>query len=77
MLTYILGVTKTHERIFEWYYGITKKDVTWVVNRCNICNTVAKAVEKPPIKPIVSKGPGHRVVIDLMDFRSFIDGLFC
>jgi hypothetical protein len=44
-----------------------------VVNRCKICNANAKAVDKALVTPIVSKGPGHRIVIDLMDFRANID----
>jgi hypothetical protein len=76
ILTFILGITKTHERIFEWYYDITKKDVAWVINRCNICNATAKVIEKPLIQPIISKGPGYRITIDLMDFRSFMDGIY-
>jgi len=71
------GIAKTHERIHEWYYGITQADVTWVVNRCAICNMSAKATAKPALKMIVSKGTGHRIYIDLMDFRSNMDGPYC
>jgi hypothetical protein len=38
---------------------------------------MAKAIENPPIQPIISKGCLHRIVINLMDFRSNIDGLYC
>ena len=73
----LIGITKTHEVIFKWYYGITFNDVSFVVTRCTICNSMAKAIEKPSIQPIISKGCLHRIVIDLMDFRSNMDGPCC
>jgi hypothetical protein len=73
----LIGCTKTHEVIFKWYYGITFNDVSKVINGCTVCNCTAKAVEKPPIILIISKGCLHRIVIDLMDFRSNMDGPCC
>jgi len=37
---------------------------------------MAKTVEKPFIILIISKGCLHRIIIDLMDFKSNIDGLY-
>lgn len=70
----LIGCTKTHEVIFKWYYGITFNNVSKVIGGCTIYNYMAKAVDKPPIIPIISKGCLHRIVIDLMDFRSNMDG---
>lgn len=47
------------------------------MNRCNICTLSAKAMEKPMIKPIVVKGCGHHILINLMDFHSNMDGNMC
>ena len=69
-----IGISKTHECIFEWYYGITIEDIRWVINCCQIYNINAKATKKPPIQLIKSDYCLHRVQIDLMDFRSNIDG---
>ena len=77
ILTILIGCTKTYEVIFKWYYGITFNDVSKVISGCNVCNSMAKAVEKPPIKLIISKGCLHRIVIDLMDFRSNMDRPCC
>ena len=37
---------------------------------------MAKATKKPPIILIISKGCLHRIIINLIDFRSNIDGLY-
>jgi hypothetical protein len=52
-------------------------DVQWVVNRYSICNLSAKAAEKALITPIDSKTTGHRIYIDLIDFRAQMDGPYC
>jgi hypothetical protein len=70
----LIGCTKTHEVIFKWYYGITFNDVSKVIGGCTVYNSMAKAMEKPPIIPIILKGCLYRIVIDLMDFRSNMDG---
>lgn len=57
----------------EWYYGITYENVAWIVTRCKICNSNSKAADKAPITPIVSRGPGHRIYLDLVDFRAMPD----
>ena len=71
----LIGYTKTYKVIFKWYYGITFNDVSKVLSRCTVYNSKSKAIKKPPIQLIISKGCLHRIIIDLMDFKSNIDGL--
>jgi hypothetical protein len=73
----LIGYIKTHEVIFKWYYGITFNDVSKVIGGCTIYNSLAKAIEKPLIQLIISKGCLYRIVINLMDFRSNMDGPCC
>jgi hypothetical protein len=42
-----------------------------------VCNAKAKAIDKPTIKPIILKGPNYQLVINLIDFRTFMCSLFC
>jgi hypothetical protein len=48
------GIQKTYERVMERYYGITRNDVAWVVNRCTICNLKGAAKGSAPVTPIVA-----------------------
>lgn len=48
--------------------------MTWVVRRCKHCNLQAPQANSGYIKPIVSKAPLDRLVIDLMDFSTTPDG---
>jgi hypothetical protein len=73
----LIDCIKTHKVIFKWYYRITFNNVSKVISGCTVCNSMAKATKKPPIIPIISKGCLHRIIIDLMDFRSNMDGPCC
>ena len=68
------GIQKTFERVSKRYYGITQADVSWVVNRCTICNLKAAAQGPPAITPIVANRCLHHFQIDLMDFSTTPDG---
>jgi hypothetical protein len=45
----LIGITKTHEVIFKWYYKITFNNVSFVITRYTIYNSMAKAIKKPSI----------------------------
>ena len=70
----LIGITKTYKVIFKWYYRITFNNVSFIITRYTIYNSMAKAIKKPSIQPIISKGYLHRIIINLIDFRSNIDG---
>jgi hypothetical protein len=55
------GIQKTYERVNERCYGITRNEVTWVVNRCTICNLKAAAKDSAPETLIVSSRCLNRV----------------
>jgi len=67
-------VDKVYQHCCQNYYGITWKDVNWVLNKCARCKLSEKSHGKPPIKPIISKYCLERITIDLMDFRGNPDG---
>lgn len=71
------GITKTHDRIKEGWYGITEENVKWVLKECGVCILDAPQVVKAPPMPIVSARCMDRVQIDLVDHRSKKDGEFC
>jgi hypothetical protein len=70
------GIEKTYERISENYYGITKRNVAWVVKRCNVCSLNSAAKTKAPVIPILSLRCLDRIQFDLMDFRTVPDQEF-
>jgi hypothetical protein len=69
-------IRKTYERVAERYWGITRNDVAWVVNRCLICNLSSTAKSTAIPVPIVSSRCLNRVYIDLIDFRTTPDSSF-
>jgi transposase InsO family protein len=71
------AVNKTYERLNTLYFGITRADVKWVLDRCRYCNIETTQKEKKGVKPIVSEAAGQRLVVDLMDFRAAPDGEYC
>jgi hypothetical protein len=70
------GIQKTYERVAERYYGITHQDVTWVVNRCLICNLKASRKDPALVIPIVLSRCINRFQIDLMDFSTTPDSIY-
>jgi hypothetical protein len=65
---------KVYQTIVESFYGISIKDVEWILSRCITCRLSARNEGKPAVKPIKSEHCLDRLVIDLMDFRSNPDG---
>jgi hypothetical protein len=71
------GIRKTYKRVAERYWGITRNDVAWVVNRCLICNLTGTAKSTAIPIPIISSRCLNRLYIDLMDFRTTPDRIYC
>lgn len=61
-----MGIGKTHKRIHELYYGITQKDVQWVISWCAVYMQQAHNNNPSTITPIISRQCLDRVQIDLM-----------
>jgi hypothetical protein len=70
-------IRKTYERVAERYWGITWNDIAWVVNRCLICNLSRTAKSTAIPISIVSSQYLNRLYIDLMDFRTTPDRIYC
>lgn len=68
------GIIKTRTEINKKYYGITERNIKWVLNACVVCALDRRNKTKPIITPIISEGCLDRVQIDLMDFRAKADG---
>jgi hypothetical protein len=71
------GICKTYKRVAEQYWGITRNDIAWVVNYCLICNLSNTAKSTAIPIPIVSSWYLNRLYIDLMDFRTTPDRIYC
>ena len=67
-------VEKTYEACSEVFYGISKKDVRFILSQCAQCKLSARSKGKPAIQPIISSCVLERLVIDLIDMRSTADG---
>jgi hypothetical protein len=70
-----LGKNKTSDFIHERYWGITRKEIEWlVVNHCATCLARKVSTSRAPLRPIKSSNVFERVEIDLIDMRSRPDG---
>ena len=68
------GITKTFNSLQEDVYGIRRKDVGWLVNKCAICNFHRANNSKAPLEPIIVERVMERLQIDLIDMRHTPDG---
>jgi hypothetical protein len=65
-----------YDRIQESYYSIIEPIIKWVISKCVRCQMQAKNQGKHPIIPIKVKYCMDHLVIDLMDFRALVDGIY-
>jgi hypothetical protein len=70
------GIRKIYKRVAERYWGITRTDIAWVINRCLICNLSSTAKSTAILIPIVSFRCLNRLYIDLIDFRTTPDSIY-
>ena len=68
------GYQKVYKNVRDRYYGISKKQCNWVVNRCQTCLQNNSNRARGELIPIVSMHILHRVQIDLIDMRAEADG---
>ena len=47
------GIYKTFMSLQEDVYGVRRKDVSWLINRCAICAFQRPSNTKAPLEPIV------------------------
>ena len=62
------GIAKTFESLQEDVYGIRRKDVAWLINRCGICNFQRPLNTKAPLEPIIVDRVMERLQINLINF---------
>ena len=55
LATKILGVTPTHDAIQEVWYGITRDDVEWVLEKRAVCALNTENKGKAVVKPIETR----------------------
>jgi len=63
------GRDKTWAEIDRKYYGITKKEVAFLLDHCITCAKTRSAKTAAPLNAIVVKEIWERLQIDLIDFR--------
>ena len=63
------GQDKRSAEIDRTYYGITKKEVTFLINHCITCANTQSAKTAAPLEAILVKELRERLQIDLIDFR--------
>ena len=63
------GIKKTWQHIQEHYAGISRDEVQWVINHCQICVVNASNKAKGPLQPIIVNDLFERLQIDLVDMR--------
>jgi hypothetical protein len=68
------GTDKTMADIGATYYGITRQEVSWLLQHCSTCVKNRTQKQWAPIRPIVVSELFGRVQIDLIDFSMQPDG---
>jgi len=70
------GYVKTFNNIKEWFFGITKEQVQWLVGRCQTCLKNHPNRSRGELDPIISNHILQRVQIDLIDMRHEPNGQY-
>jgi len=63
------GRDKTFAEVDCKYYGITKKEVAFLLDHCATCGKTRSAKTAAPLEPIVVKKLWERLHNDVIDFR--------
>ncbi|KAM3066491.1 KRAB-A domain-containing protein 2 [Clarireedia jacksonii] len=74
--------TTAHEVLMHFeakktYEKLNRDNVERIVARCRHRNMHTEQRGERGIKPIISRQPGERLTLDLMDFRADADGEYC
>lgn len=67
------GQDATAKNVSQSYYGVSRKEVIFLVKLCEICHRKAHSKSKGPLVPIISTKLFERVQIGLIDMRSTPD----
>ena len=70
------GYVKVFKLLNSRFYGITKEQINWLINRCQTCLQNQPNRSRGQLTPIVSMHILHRVQIDLIDMRAEPDGQY-
>lgn len=70
------GRRKTFEELDQDYYGISRREVEWLLDHCATCACQKIQTKTAPLKPIVVDKLFERVQVDLIDMRAEPDGKF-
>lgn len=71
-----MGRDKTWAEVRDKYYGITKEEVAWIIDHCELCNQNRPSTTRAPLTVISSSNPFERVQVDLIDMRAEPDGMY-
>jgi len=64
------GIIKTFQLVQERFYGISRQEVTWLVQHCTYCLQDQACRTRAPLQPIQSNYTLERIQIDLVDMRA-------
>lgn len=67
------GQDATAKNVSQIYYGVTRKEIVFLIKPCEICHWKAPSKSKGLLKPIILTKLFERVQIDLTDMRSTPD----
>lgn len=65
---------KTFQRVKKEVLGISRADVRWLLEHCQVCMVNRRNTTRAPLQPIVVTEVLGRVQADLIDMRTKLDG---
>jgi hypothetical protein len=71
-----IGVRPIYDEISEVWYGVSREDVEWVLERCTICKLDEFQKGKAIVKPIETWCCIDRIEFDFINFKSLANNLF-
>jgi hypothetical protein len=69
LICLLIGIDKTYQTLQGLYFGISRANVKWTIDRCKHCTQNKAQQNIAGVTPIISHCPSERMVLDLMDFR--------
>ena len=70
------GYKKTFQRVKKEVYGISRTDIQWLLEHCQVCMLNRQNVTRAPLQPMEVKEIMAQVQADLIDMRTKPDGVY-
>lgn len=68
------GIRKTQDQVNRTYYGVHRKEIEWMLEKCAVCDIQRRNQTRASLQPIIAARVLERLQLDLVDMRSTPSG---